>query len=555
VADTASELKQAKVAVAHLTKELAAQRASASGASESLQALQREHAALLAAVGAKKAALDALGFDESQEAELVARRAQLSADVARLSEQADALQSAVSHAPFQFSDPVPKFDRSKVKGLVADLVRVRDVAYATALEVAAGGKLYNVVVEDAATGKAVIEKGRLKKRYTFLPLDKIQANVVPDNVLRRAEQVAGGAENCALALSLVGYDDDVRQAMAFVFGNTLVCRDANSAKAVAFDASVRTKSVTLDGDQYDPAGTLTGGARTGAGQLLARLGDLNACRAALADARSSLAAVDAQLDTLRAGAARHMSSKAAWELAVRQAALLEARIAQNASHRAAEQLRQMQAELDAASASLSTLSAAEREWRRTCERLAGEASAATARRDAELAALDADRVAAKKALVSAKKQLEARQVRAARSSRVCVTARVQAAADAARLELEQVGVEASSLREQAAAAAVAVEAAVAREAESARELDAMLQRAAAVKAGVKQERERRRRAAAELAHLETKRAAVAAERDAKALECKALAHKQSRFAKDRDDAAAVVSALLARHPWIAAEKQ
>lgn len=45
---------------------------------------------------------------------------------------------------FQYSDPRPGFDRSKVFGVVARLVRVTDASAATALEVAAGGKLYQV---------------------------------------------------------------------------------------------------------------------------------------------------------------------------------------------------------------------------------------------------------------------------------------------------------------------------------------------------------------------------------------------------------------------------
>ncbi len=45
---------------------------------------------------------------------------------------------------FQFQDPERGFDRARVKGVVARLVRVKDASAATALEVAAGGKLYQV---------------------------------------------------------------------------------------------------------------------------------------------------------------------------------------------------------------------------------------------------------------------------------------------------------------------------------------------------------------------------------------------------------------------------
>jgi structural maintenance of chromosome 2 len=41
-------------------------------------------------------------------------------------------------------DPERNWDHSRVKGVVAKLVRVKDPATATALEVAAGGRLYQV---------------------------------------------------------------------------------------------------------------------------------------------------------------------------------------------------------------------------------------------------------------------------------------------------------------------------------------------------------------------------------------------------------------------------
>lgn len=49
-------------------------------------------------------------------------------------------------------DPERGWDRSKVKGLLANLITVRDVSYATGLEVVAGGRLYNIVVDTEVRG-------------------------------------------------------------------------------------------------------------------------------------------------------------------------------------------------------------------------------------------------------------------------------------------------------------------------------------------------------------------------------------------------------------------
>lgn len=68
-----------------------------------------------------------------------------------------------------------------------------------------------------------------------------------------------GKKNVNTALSLIGYEKDLKAAMEFVFGSVFVCSDMNSAKKVTFDEKVMKKSVTMDGDSFDPAGTLTGG--------------------------------------------------------------------------------------------------------------------------------------------------------------------------------------------------------------------------------------------------------------------------------------------------------
>lgn len=58
------------------------------------------------------------------------------------------------------------------------------------MEICAGGKLYNVVVEDEKVGSQLLEKGKLRKRVTIIPLNKINAfklsaDVSPPSVVTR----------------------------------------------------------------------------------------------------------------------------------------------------------------------------------------------------------------------------------------------------------------------------------------------------------------------------------------------------------------------------------
>ncbi|CAH7666112.1 hypothetical protein PPACK8108_LOCUS433, partial [Phakopsora pachyrhizi] len=49
-------------------------------------------------------------------------------------------------------------------------------------------------------------------------------------------------DSAKLALHLVGYEQDVCRAIKFVFGNKLICADAQTAKEVTFDQKVCMKS-------------------------------------------------------------------------------------------------------------------------------------------------------------------------------------------------------------------------------------------------------------------------------------------------------------------------
>lgn len=71
-----------------------------------------------------------------------------------------------------------------MKGLVANLISLKEADYdkSTALEITAGGKLYNVVVENVDVGKQLLQNGRLKKRVTIIPLNKINARTLSNQV-------------------------------------------------------------------------------------------------------------------------------------------------------------------------------------------------------------------------------------------------------------------------------------------------------------------------------------------------------------------------------------
>jgi len=94
--------------------------------------------------------------------------------------------------------------------------------------------------------------------------------------------------------------------MEYVFGSTLVCEDAETAKRVTFDPTVRMKSVTLEGDVYDPSGTLSGGSSPQTSGVLVTLQklneltkDLRAQEQALVNLQATMARDKRKLDAAR----------------------------------------------------------------------------------------------------------------------------------------------------------------------------------------------------------------------------------------------------------------
>ena len=270
-----TEQEQAKMKISHLEKRIKEDEPKAKKAKEQNSGLLKELETLKAQAKKLEAELSKLGFEPGKEEDMNQRQTTLQKEIRRLQEQADGLKRKVANIDFTYSDPSPGFDRSKVKGLVAQLFSLdkEKPQAGTALEICAGGRLYNVVVDSAETGTQLLQNGKLRKRVTIIPLNKISAFKASADKIGAAQKLAPGKVD--LALSLIGYDDEVNAAMEYVFGSTLICDSADTAKKVTFDPAVRMKSVTLDGDVYDPSGTLSGGSSPTSSGVLVTLGKLN----------------------------------------------------------------------------------------------------------------------------------------------------------------------------------------------------------------------------------------------------------------------------------------
>lgn len=137
---------------------------------------------------------------------------------------------------------------SGIYGTVSQLGCPSNTEYEIALQIAAGNRMQNIVVENEDTAAKCIEYLRKKQvgRATFLPLNKIN--------IRIEENCPKGA--IGFARDFITAPEKFRKVFNFVFGNTVIVKDLESAKSTGIGT---WRMTTLEGDLIEPTGAMTGG--------------------------------------------------------------------------------------------------------------------------------------------------------------------------------------------------------------------------------------------------------------------------------------------------------
>lgn len=142
--------------------------------------------------------------------------------------------------------------------VVADALRV-PAKLDTAIEVALGGSLQDIITDSEAEAKAAIAFLNETRggRATFLPLNALRPQEVPDSLRLAAHQQKGVLGSAA---DLVAHDDDVLPAILVLLARILIVEDLDTAtyvsKRIPRDWA---KIVTLNGEVVVPTGAITGG--------------------------------------------------------------------------------------------------------------------------------------------------------------------------------------------------------------------------------------------------------------------------------------------------------
>lgn len=147
---------------------------------------------------------------------------------------------------------------AKLKGVHSPLAKLGtvDKEYSTAMEVAFGGRMSHVVVDDEHVASVAIEllKSSGAGRATFIPLNKVQK--APSKL-----QLPKDKGVIDFAINLVDFDEKYLNAFFYAVGDTLVVEDMECAKKLIG----RYRMVTLQGELFEKSGSITGGTarRTG----------------------------------------------------------------------------------------------------------------------------------------------------------------------------------------------------------------------------------------------------------------------------------------------------
>lgn len=117
--------------------------------------------------------------------------------------------------------------------------------------------------------------------------------------------------------------------MKWIFGNTFICRDAETAKRVTFANDIRLKSVTFDGDVYDPHGTLSGGSKPHSAGILVKIQEMAELREEIDMHQRRLKELNQELDQAQQTITDYKTTKQRLDLQTHQLSLLEKRIEQS----------------------------------------------------------------------------------------------------------------------------------------------------------------------------------------------------------------------------------
>lgn len=194
-----------------------------------------------------------------------------------------------------------------------------------------------MIVDTDTTSKKILQHGQLQQRVTIIPLNRVAGRFMDQQTISLAEKLVG-KENVQPALSLIDFPDEIRPAMTWIFGQIFVCKDMETAKKIAFHEKIMKKCVTLEGDLFDPVGTLSGGAPAKSGSVLLKLEELKEIQNELNHKEQLLRDVEIALSNIVQTAEKYASLKQKYDLLTYEISMIQQKLQQTSYHKIKEEV-------------------------------------------------------------------------------------------------------------------------------------------------------------------------------------------------------------------------
>ena len=151
----------------------------------------------------------------------------------------------------------PKLN-SAIKGVVGNIITV-DTKFQTAIEIALGGSIQNIVTKDEADAKVLINYLKDSKlgRATFLPISAVK----PRSLSANDRRFLSSSGCLGVASELVKTESVYRPVIDSLLGSTVVCDNLDNAVNLAKQSGYAFRIVTLEGDVLSPQGSMSGGSK------------------------------------------------------------------------------------------------------------------------------------------------------------------------------------------------------------------------------------------------------------------------------------------------------
>lgn len=253
-------LKQEQAAAAKAAKELAAAEKKAEAAEADVATRHREIEERAARL--REAERDARELTKRRDELADARKAQWK-DEEELNQQLESVKAELDKAQRNLEHAVARdinrglanvkriVKEKGIRGVHGALIELFDCndKFNTAVETAAGNTLFHVVVDSDEVATKIIQHLNASKggRVSFLPLNRLKPSSV--EFPKRNDVVP--------LLSKVKHDARFAPAFQQVFGRVAICRDLEVASEVSRGGVLNC--ITLDGDEVNRRGALTGG--------------------------------------------------------------------------------------------------------------------------------------------------------------------------------------------------------------------------------------------------------------------------------------------------------